>query len=132
MELQLNIIGVLLVLLALVHLVFPRYFNWDKELQLISLANKQLMQVHTFFIALTVFLMGLLLISSSYDIVHTRLGKTIALGLFVFWGIRSVFQFFVYSPKLWKGKLFETIVHIAFSLVWIYFTVVFLLVYLKA
>ena len=59
MELQLKIIGVLLIALALLHAFFPRYFQWKKELSGLKLINRQMMYVHTFFIALAVFLMGL-------------------------------------------------------------------------
>lgn len=112
--------------LALAHVIFPRHFNWDKELKSLSLINRQMMIVHTFFIALTVFLMGLLCLKSTNDLIETHLGKTISLGLGVFWAIRLFIQFFVYSPVLWKGKTFETIIHITLSLIWVYLSVVFL------
>ena len=57
MEVHLKIIGILLMLLALVHTIFPRYFNWKNELKELSLMNRQMMKIHTFFIAVTVFLM---------------------------------------------------------------------------
>lgn len=129
MELHLNIIGFLSVVLAVIHVVFPRYFDWEKELQPLSLINKQLMYVHTFFLALAVFLMGLILLTATEDILTTRLGRQLALGFGIFWGIRLLFQFFVYSPQLWRGKPFETTIHIVFSLLWTYFTAVFFLVY---
>ena len=130
MELQLKIIGLVLIGLAIVHIIFPTYFNWKKELKSLSLINIQMMYVHTFFVAFMVFLMGLLCFFCAYDIIHTRLGRQLSLGLFIFWGLRLVFQFFVYSPKLWRGKRFETIMHIVFSILWIYLTVIFLLIYL--
>ncbi len=117
--------------LALAHSAFPVYFNWKKELESLSLINNQMMYVHTFFVAITVFLMGLLCFFCAADIVNTRLGKQLSLGLFIFWGIRLIFQFFVYSPKLWRGKSFETAMHIIFSLFWIYLTSIFLLIYLR-
>lgn len=129
MELHLKITGFLLILLALVHLIFPRYFNWGKELSSLSLINKQLMYVHTFFIALVVLLMGIFCLYSSSDIIYTKLGRQLSLGLFIFWSIRLVFQFYVYSPQLWRGKLFESTVHVVFSLLWVYFSMVFFLVY---
>jgi hypothetical protein len=131
MELQLKITGILLLLLALIHLAFPKHFDWKGEFHSVSLINKQMMYVHTFFIAITVFLMGVLCIFSTYDILHTRLGKQLSFGLFIFWGLRLAFQFIVYSPKLWKGKLFETAMHIIFSLLWIYFTAIFLIIFLS-
>jgi len=125
MELHFNIMGVSLILLALVHIIFPKYFKWKKELKSLSLVNRQMMIVHTFFIALVVFLMGLLCLTSATELVNTKLGKTISLGLGIFWGVRFFIQLFGYSKELWKGKLFETIVHIIFSLFWLYLTLIF-------
>ena len=129
MEIHLIIIGILLMVLALIHIIFPKYFNWKEELNSLSLINKEMMQVHTFFIALAVFLMGLLCLVSSEEMVSTELGKKISLGLGVFWMFRMFFQFFGYSKELWKGKMFETVVHIVFSLFWIYLTTVFFAIY---
>lgn len=127
METQLKVIGILLMALALIHLIFPRYFNWKEELKSLSLMNRQMMQVHTFFIALVVFLMGLLCFTSSAELTGTPFGRTISLGLAIFWIIRLFMQLFIYSPKLWKGKPFETTVHIFFTLLWVYLSVVFLM-----
>lgn len=117
--------------LAIIHAIFPKYFQWKKELQSLSLINRQMMYVHTFFIALVVFLMGVLCITSADEIVMTTLGKRLALGLGVFWFCRLLIQFFGYSKNLWRGKTFETIVHIVFSLLWIYLSVVFFWIYLS-
>jgi hypothetical protein len=125
MHVQLKIIGVLLIALALVHIVFPKYFNWDKELSSLSLINRQMMTVHTFFIALTVFLIGLLCLTSSNELIATNLGKKVSLGLGIFWTIRLLIQFFGYSSKLWKGKTFETSVHILFIFLWTYLSFIF-------
>jgi len=127
MQIHIHIIGVLLIALALVHIIFPKYFNWSKELKSLSLINRQMMAVHTFFIAFTVFLMGLLCLTSSNQLIETNLGKTISLGLGIFWATRLFIQFFVYSTELWKGKKLETSAHVLFSLIWIYFTSIFLL-----
>lgn len=129
LEAQLKIIGWLLIILAFAHIAFPKYFLWKKELPHLSLINRQMMQVHTFFIALTVFLMGLLCVTSSHDLGTTVLGRRISLGLAVFWGIRLGIQFFGYSADLWKGKTFETTVHIIFSMLWAYFTAVFFMIW---
>lgn len=132
MELQLKIIGGLLIVLALVHIIFPKYFHWEKELSLLSLINKQMMQVHTLFIALTLLLMGLLCLTSSNELITTILGKRISLGFGIFWGVRLFIQFFGYSTKLWKGKTFETTIHILFSLLWFYLTEIFISIFLKS
>ncbi|WP_300570433.1 hypothetical protein [Flavobacterium sp.] len=128
MELHLKIIGSILLLLALVHVIFPKYFNWKQELSTLSLINKEVMYVHTFFIALVIFLIGLLCVFYPHEICSTSLGKAIALGLFIFWFCRLLFQFFVYSSSLWKGKKFETFVHVVFSFLWSYISLIFFLV----
>ena len=131
MEIQFKIIGVILILLAAGHTIIPKYFNWSKELTSISLMNRQMMSVHTFFIALMVFLMGLLCFMFPKELIETEFGRRITLGLGIFWTSRLIIQFFGYSPKLWKGKSFETTVHILFSILWIYLSIVFTLVSLR-
>ncbi len=125
MEIHFKIIGFLLIALALFHIGVPRYFEWSKELKSLSLMNRQMMIVHTIFIALTVFLMGLLCITSSNELIKTDFGKKISLGFGIFWTLRLIIQFFGYSSKLWKGKKFETVIHIMFSLIWLYLSLVF-------
>ncbi len=129
MELHLKICGWLLVILALIHIIFPRYFKWKSELSSLSIMNRQMMKVHSFFIALTVFLMGILCLTSSTELIRTVLGNRIILGLAVFWNIRFFIQLFGYSTQLWKGKFFETMVHIAFTMFWIYLSIVFLMIF---
>lgn len=128
MEIQLKLIGFLLVVLALLHAAFARYFNWRTDFAPVSLINRQMMYVHTFFIAFTVLLMGLLCLTSAPELVGTPLGHKLALGCGVFWLARLLVQFFGYSALLWRGKRFETFVHIVFSALWTYLSAVFLLV----
>ena len=127
MEIHFKIIGILLMFLAIVHVIFPKYFNWKQEFQSVSLINRQMMFVHTFFIALAVFLMGILCLISSTDLIETKLGKTISLGFGIFWAARLFTQIFIYSKKLWKGKTFETAMHVFFLLLWTYLSVLFIL-----
>lgn len=127
--LHLKISGVLLILLAIFHSFFPKRFDWKKECESMTLLNRQMMYVHTFFIALVVLLMGVLCICCAEELVATPFGRKISLGIFIFWAVRLIFQLFIYSPKLWKGKKFETSIHILFSLLWIYLSVVFFAAY---
>lgn len=131
MQVHFKIIGILLITLSLIHVVFPRYFNWKNELKPLSLINRQIMTVHTFFIALTVLLIGLLCVFYNEELTETNLGKTITFGLAIFWTIRLFFQLFVYSPKLWKEKAFETSIHILFTVFWTYMSSIFLIASLK-
>ena len=110
----------------MMHLFFPWYFGWKVDLESMKPINRQMMTVHTFFIALGILLIGLLCLVAAKDLIQTNLGKTMNFGLGIFWATRFFFQHFVYSRELWKGKLFETSIHIVFSVIWAYFSVVFL------
>lgn len=129
METHLQISGILLILVSLGHAVFPKYFKWKQELASLSVINRQLMYVHSFFIALIVGLIGILCLTSADDLQYTEFGRRISLGLAVFWAIRLFIQFFVYSSATWKGKTFETVIHILISIFWVYLSCVFILVY---
>jgi hypothetical protein len=125
MELQLKIIGVLLILLAAMHAFFPKYFNWKEELRPLNLINRQMMEVHTLFIGIVLLLMGLLCLLAANELLATRLGKIILIGIGLFWAVRLIVQFFVYSPALWRGKKFETVMHVVFTFLWAYLTALF-------
>jgi hypothetical protein len=129
MELHLKLTGVLLVLLGLLHIIFPKYFRWKAELSFVSDINRQMMYIHAFFIAFGIFLMGLLCLTSSFELTTTTLGRRISFGFGIFWLTRLFVQFFGYSSLLWKGKTFETTVHVLFTGLWIYLSGVFLLTY---
>lgn len=125
MHIYIKIVGVLLIALAMIHTAFPKSFNWNKELASLSLINRQMMTIHTLFIAVTVFLMGILCLTSTAELIGTNLGKKISLGLGAFWTIRLFVQVLGYSSKLWKGKTFETLVHIVFIFLWAYLSFIF-------
>jgi hypothetical protein len=131
MDIQIKIIGWLLIVLALTHFLFPKYFAWKKECGSMSQINRQMFYVHSFFIALIIFLMGVLCLTSALEILTTSLGKRISFGLGIFWLTRLCVQFFWYSSNLWRGKRFETSIHILFSAMWAYISAVFLLVYFR-
>ena len=66
------------------------------------------------------------LLGNTVELTNTPLGRRVSLGLGIFWGARFVVQLFGYSAELWRGKRFETVVHILFLITWSYFTTVFL------
>ncbi|KUG07269.1 hypothetical protein [Solirubrum puertoriconensis] len=127
MEQGLKIAGGLLVVLAMVHAGFPRYFRWTTQFASVSLINRQMMYIHTLFIALVLLLMGLLCLTSAPELTGTAFGRKIALGCGVFWLVRLVVQFVGYSPSLWRGKPFETAAHLGLTMLWMYLSAVFLM-----
>lgn len=130
MEMHFKLIGSLLIILAFLHVVFPWYFKWKQELAGLSIINRQLMYVHSLFIALAVLLVGVLCVTSASELLNTPLGRRISLGIGLFWGARLLIQFIGYSPATWRGKTFETVIHILISIFWIYLTTVFIMAYI--
>lgn len=121
----LRIEGVILIMLALIHIPFPRYFKWREETESCSLLTRQILHIHCFFIALGVLMMGVLCATSAPDLVGTSFGRKICALLAIFWFCRLIVQFFGYSPELWRGKRFETSMHVLFGALWIALTATF-------
>lgn len=120
MNILLKITGFALLILALIHLIFPRYFKWKTELGQLSLINRQLMEVHTFFIAVMVALMGLLCLFTTTTDWKNPMGMLVAIGISIFWYLRLLVQLFYYSSSLWRGKRWETSIHLLFTCLWIF------------
>jgi hypothetical protein len=124
--LHLRITGVLMAALVAVNLVVPYRFNWRGELATLSLVNRQIFQAHAGFLILTLGLLAALLLTSAPALLEpTRSSRALLVGLTIFWGLRMLMQWCFYSPKLWRGHTFNTVIHFAFSIMWIYVTAVF-------
>lgn len=119
----LRLTGVGLILLALVHVAFPRYFHWKEELARLSTINREMFLVHTLFVSFTVLIMGAVMAGAPEILLErSRLGAWTAAGFTLFWGLRLVIQWFGYSRQLWRGRRFETFIHFLFTGVWLWLT----------
>lgn len=126
MEIHIKIIGLMFIALGCSHVLFPYLFQWKKDLGNLLLINKQLMYVHTFFIALMLILIGVLCFASASALLETVLGRQICIGLSIFWLMRLGIQLFGFSSVLWKGKTKEKVIHYMFIMLWSYCTSVFI------
>lgn len=125
-ELHLRTAGALQILLAVLHLGFPRRFQWREELARLSPLNRQMFQVHTFFVCLVLVLFGSLSAFAADALLEpTRLARCVLGGIAAFWVVRLYCQWFVYDARLWRGKRLETTMHVLFSLLWIYLVAVY-------
>lgn len=121
MKVLLIIAGSMQVALAFAHLAFPARFRWKEEAARMSRLNEQIFHVHTFFLCLALVLFGVWTAVLAPQLAagdHAILSG----GIAFFWFCRLIAQWFIYDTALWRGKTFETIVHIGFSLIWIFFT----------
>jgi hypothetical protein len=125
-ELHLRAAGALQILLALLHLGFPRRFQWHTELARLSLLNRQMFAVHTFFVCVVLVLFGVpSLVDPRALLEPSRLSRWVLGGITSFWLLRLGCQWFVYDPALWRGKRFETVMHALFTVLWCYLVAVY-------
>jgi uncharacterized membrane protein len=126
LSIQLKIVGASLLLLALGHASFPGRFNWGEELSRLSPVNRQIFQVHCFFIGLILFMFGALALCFTPLLLdRTPLARIVLSGLVLFWAARLWVQFFIYESSLWKGNRFNTRIHWLFTLMWVYYVSIF-------
>ena len=122
---HLRLVGVIMAALVVVNLFVPRRLRWREELARVSLVNRQIFEVHTVFIVLILAMFAVLLITSADALLEpTRLSRLVLGGLTIFWGLRMLTQWFYYSPAIWRGNRFNTVMHGVFSVAWVYVTLV--------
>ncbi len=123
---NLRVVGVAMAGLVVLNLFVPGRFGWREDLSRVSLLNRQIFEVHAIFLVLTLALFSALLLTSAEALLEpTRLARAILIGLTIFWGLRLAAQWFYYSPAIWRGHRFNTVMHVLFSGLWIYVTGVF-------
>ena len=122
----LRLAGLFLLGLFVLNFFIPARFKWAEELPRLSLINRRIFQVHAIFIALILLLTGLLLVFLPRELLTPNpLARAVLGGLIVFWGLRLYMQWFTYDAELWRGKRFETAIHVCFSGLWIFLTATF-------
>jgi len=125
LAIHLRVVGAIMVVLVAVNLFVPRRFNWSAELSRVSLLNRQIFQAHTTFLVVLLALFAVLFgLYADALLEPTRLSRAILVGLTIFWGLRMLMQWFFYSPAIWRGHRFNTIMHGVFSAAWVYVTAI--------
>jgi hypothetical protein len=125
-ELNLRLAGAMIVLLALAHLFFPRWFRWGEEMAALTVLNRQIHLLHFSFIVLVLGMIGTLALGFGPALLEpTALGRLVAAGVTLFWLARLLAQVAVIDPSLWRGSRVRTALHTAALALWGYFTVTF-------
>ena len=122
-----RVAGVILIVLAGLHVPVGRHLKWREESERLSPANATIFHVHTFFICFVLVMMGLLcLLEPSVLLERTRAGTWLAWSFSAFWTMRLFFQWFIFPKSLWRGKQMETVAHIGFSILWLTLSALFI------
>ncbi len=126
LELALRLAGASHLVLAIAHIPISRYLGWKADLQGASLLTRQIFWVHCFFICLVLTLMGALAACDPATLMtRSPLGLYVNGAIAFFWLVRLFCQWFVYDASLWRGKRFETSIHVLFSVVWMFYVLVY-------
>jgi hypothetical protein len=126
LTLLLKVTGLGMVALSLAHLPIGRVLGWDADVKQLKPENAAVFHSHLFFLCFALVLLGVALLSGAEDFVErSALGKWISGMLLVFWSCRLYRQWFGFPQELWRGKPFETKIHLLFTLVWICVVTVF-------
>lgn len=130
LETLLRIAGASLFLLAAMHLFLPGRLGWREDFAKVSHLNRQIFYVHCFFVCLVLILMGAGCLGWPEAFLQPSvMGKLVCAALAIFWGVRLLMQFFVYSDRHWRGKRFETVAHVLFSGLWGFYAALFSLLW---
>jgi hypothetical protein len=126
LEVNLRIVGALLICAGVGHVALPRALGWREDLAQVSLLNRQVGTVHVFFIGLTCVLLGALPLLMPEELLGPgRLASAVLVVEAIFWGARLLVQLAVFDRSLWLGDRRRTLAHVAFSALWAYVTGVF-------
>jgi hypothetical protein len=102
---------------AVFHIGFWKLFNWQIELKKLHFTNRAIMQILNLRIIFMCFLMAFIYFKYPQELLNTSLGKTLLIGMFLFWLGRTIeqFIFFKQNNKYLKTAtfvfIFGTVLH---------------------
>jgi hypothetical protein len=98
---------------VLLNLFLIRLMNWRHDLNAMPLLLREVFQIHVYFISITLAIFGVLTWRFASEIANAAhpLCVWLAVGIGVFWAIRSVMQWSHYSAVHWRGDRLRTLIH---------------------
>ncbi|MEI6534153.1 MAG: hypothetical protein WCN98_02345 [Verrucomicrobiaceae bacterium] len=113
LELWLRIVAVAQIALAALSLCLPRIMDWKAEIARMSLLVRDVFEIHSWFISITLVIWGLLTWKFAGEVAHaqTELSRWLCAAIGIFWGIRCVLQWTHYDSSHWRGQPGRTLAH---------------------
>jgi hypothetical protein len=106
----------------------PRVLRWDEELTRVSSLTRQLVLVHGAFIVLTIIGFGVITLAAANDLLAgTALALAVNGFIGLFWLTRLLVQAFYFDAGPWLTTLFLKVGYRLLSLLFVYFTAVYLM-----
>ena len=87
---------------VLFHLMFWKIFNWKRELRLLNVINRGVMQILNLCLTFVFFIFAYISIFHANELQTTGIGRSLLVFISIFWFLRAVEQ--VVYFKLKKGR----------------------------
>ncbi len=98
---------------AVLNFFLIRIMKWRKDLDAAPLLIREVFQIHIYFISITLAIFGALTWRFAGEIATAAhpLCIWLAIGIGLFWAVRSVMQWTHYSAVHWRGDGVRTLIH---------------------
>jgi hypothetical protein len=98
---------------AILNLFLIRIMKWNSDLERMPLLVREVFRIHCYFISITLAIFGVITWRFARDIASATnpIGIWLAIGIGLFWLIRSGMQWLHYSTIHWRGHRSRTIIH---------------------
>lgn len=113
LELCLRLAAVAQLGVVLLNLFLVRLMDWQRDLNAMPLLIREVFQILRYFISITLLLFGVLTWRFAGEIATAAhpLCVWLAIGIGVFWAVRSILQWSHYSSVHWRGDRIRTVIH---------------------
>jgi hypothetical protein len=113
LELLLRLAALAQLGVAILNLFLIRIMNWERDLGSAPLLIREVFQIHTYFISITLAIFGTLTWRFAGEIARAAhpICVWLAIGIGFFWSVRSLMQWSHYSASHWRGDRLRTVIH---------------------
>jgi hypothetical protein len=113
LELGLRVAAVVQLAVAILNLFLIRIMKWKADLSQMPLLLGEVFRIHCYFISITLAIFGVVTWRFASDIAMAAspICVWLALGIGIFWAVRSIMQWVFYSPIHWRGNAARTVIH---------------------
>jgi hypothetical protein len=113
LELGLRVAALTQIGVAILNLSLIRIMKWKPDLERMPLLVREVFRIHCYFISITLAIFGIITwrFASDFATAAHPIAIWLAIGMGVFWLIRSAMQWLYYSPSHWRGDTLRTVIH---------------------
>jgi hypothetical protein len=115
LQLGLRVAGLAQIGVAILNLSLIRIMKWNPDLERMPLLVREVFRIHCYFISITLVIFGVITWRFAAEIATAAnpIGIWLAVGIGLFWLIRSAMQWLYYSPSHWRENNARTVIHFA-------------------